>query len=266
MSQSRVNVAAGVLPPAGVSHFSMVRGLKTHARRYGHAPEASPIIIVPGLGCASWMYRRLARVLGRSRRVWVYDPPGHGRSGGRLGYPARIEELTDHLAAWLRQTGLGGSPLLGHSLGGEVVIDLAARYPQLCGPLIACAPTGIPENPNVAVQIWRLILDVPRERLGLWPYGMASYTRTGPLRFYLLSQDQYQHDTGPLLTQVSVPVLVMDGTADPVIQAWTARRLAAAIPGARTVRVAGGTHALTDSHPIEVAMHTLDFLADLEGR
>jgi len=39
-----------------------------------------------------------------------------------------------------------------------------------------------------------------------------------------------------------------------------------AIPGARAVRVAGGTHALTDSHPIEVAMHTLDFLEDLSER
>ena len=220
---------------------------------------------MPGLGCAAWMYRRIARTLSRWRQVWVYDPPGHGLSEGRLSYPARIEQLTDHLALWLHANELGAAPLLGHSLGGEVIIDLSVRYPQLTGPLIVCAPTGIPENPNVAAQIWRLTLDMPRERLGLWPYGLASYLRTGPLRFYQLAQDQYRHDTGPLLPLIKVPVLVIDGTADPVIRSWTLDEMTRSIPGARTVRIAGGTHALTDSNPIEVAMHTLDFLEDLKG-
>ena len=250
--------------PSGVSHFTRIRGLRTHARVYG-PPQAQRLIIVPGLGCAAWMYRRLARSLSRRLQVWVYDPPGHGCSAGRLTYPARIEQLTDHLAAWIDANQLGGAALLGHSLGGEVIIDLSVRYTSLCGPLIACAPTGIPENPNVAVQIWRLTLDVPRERVGLWPYGLASYLRTGPLRFYQLAQDQYRHDTGPLLGRVRSPVLVMDGTLDPVIQAWTLEDMARAIPAARTVRISGGTHALTDSRPVEVAMHTLDFLADLRG-
>ncbi|WP_161882122.1 alpha/beta fold hydrolase [Deinococcus alpinitundrae] len=264
MTQAR-NAAAGHPTQSGQSHFSTVRRLRTHARVYGAAhPEG--VIIVPGLGCASWMYRRLARTLSRWRKVWVYDPPAHGFSAGRLMYPARIEQLTDHLAEWLSLNQLSGTPLLGHSLGGEVIIDLAARYPQLAGPLIACAPTGIPENPNVAVQLWRLTLDMPRERVQLWPFGLASYLRTGPLHFYQLAQDQYDHDTGPLLGRVRSPVLVIDGTADPVIRAWTLERMSQAIPGARAVRVAGGTHALTDSHPIEVAMHTLDFLEDLSGR
>ncbi|AWN24551.1 alpha/beta hydrolase [Deinococcus irradiatisoli] len=250
---------------AGKAHFSMIRGLRTHARVYGDV-QAQPIVIVPGLGCASWMYRRLARVLSRWRRVWAYDPPGHGFSQGRLDYPCRIEQLTDHLALWLSANGLQRAPLLGHSLGGEVIIDLAARYPQLGGPLIACAPTGIPENPSVLAQLARLTLDIPRERPSLWPLSAAAYTRAGPLRFYQLASDQSRHDTGPLLPQVRRPVLVLDGTADPVIRSWTVETLTRAIPGARAVQVAGGTHALTDSYPIEVAMHTLDFLEDLAGR
>ena len=249
---------------AGVSRFTRIRGLATHARVYG-PPQAQRIVIVPGLGCAAWMYRRLARSLSRRVQVWVYDPPGHGLSAGRLNYPARIAQLTDHLAAWIEANQLGGAALLGHSLGGEVIIDLAVRYASLCGPLIACAPTGIPENPNVAGQIWRLMRDLPGERLQLYLPGMAAYTRAGPLRFYLLAQDQSRHDTGPLLGRVRLPVLVMDGTNDPVIRAWTLEDMARSIPGARTVRISGGTHALTDSRPVEVAMYTLDFLADLRG-
>ncbi len=108
---------------------------------------------------------------------------------------------------------------------------------------------------------------MPRERPSLWPLSAAAYTRAGPLRFYQLAQDQERHDTGPLLTLVRCPVLVHRRhrrPGDPLVDGATV--LTRAIPGARAVQVAGGTHALTDSYPIEVAMHTLDFLEDLAGR
>lgn len=75
-----------------------VNGLSTHAWVRG---QGQPVVIVPGLGCASWMYARLARELARERRVFAYDPPGHGYSEGARHYPVCISHLTDHLAAWL---------------------------------------------------------------------------------------------------------------------------------------------------------------------
>ena len=249
------------------SHFRRVRGLILHARVYpgpDGARDRPPIVIVPGLGCASWMYRRLARALARERAVWVYDHPGMGFSQGRGAGPARIEQLTDALAAWLRARGLVGVPLLGHSVGGEVVIDLAAREPELPGALVLCAPTGIPENPSVLAQTARLLLDLPRERLGLFPYALGAYLRSGPLRMYLLAQDQDRHDTGPLIAQVGCPALVIDGTVDPVIRAWTLEIMCGVLPRARARTVEGGTHALMDSRPLEVARETLAFLRHVE--
>ncbi len=254
----------------GRPHFSQVAGLSTHARVYdalGGTDNTdvaqTDLVVVPGLGCASWMYRRLARSLSRWRNVWVYDPPGHGFSQGRLGFPAGIEQLTDHLAQWLKVNGLRGVPVLGHSMGGEVILDLAARYPDLVGPLIACAPTGIPENPHVSAQFIRLLMDLPRERFQLWPWGLCAYLRCGLARMYAIANDQDKHETGPLLPNIHTPLLVIDGTADPVIRSWTLEVMTQRVTGARGVQVMGGTHALTDSHPVEVAMHTLDFLSDL---
>ncbi|GBF06614.1 alpha/beta hydrolase [Deinococcus aerius] len=242
------------------SRYTRVRGLLTHARVRGEGP---PLVIIPGLGCASWMYTRVARELARARTVYAYDPPGHGRSAGRPGSPRTIEGLTDHLAAWLAESGLGRVPLLGHSLGGEVVFDLAARYPGHVSAAIACAPTGIPENPSVREQLLRLLLDLPRERPGLFLPALAAYTRSGPARMLRLAQDQSQHDTGPLLPHVLAPTLLLDGTHDPVIQAWTLEAICAAIPDATVREIPGGTHALTDSFPRTVARYTLDFLREV---
>ena len=247
------------------SHFRRVGGLIRHARVYpGPVACRRPIVIVPGLGCAAWMYRKLARRLALEHEVWVYDHPGMGFSQGRLRDPARIEQLTDHLADWLRERGFVGIPLLGHSLGGEVVIDLAARCPEVPGSLILCAPTGIPENPSVTAQVARFLLNLPRERLALYPYAVAAYTRTGPLRAYLLSQDQGNHQTGPLISQVQCPALVIDGSADRVIRSWTLEVMCDRLPHARACTIEGGTHALMDSRPAQVARETLQFLREVE--
>ncbi|UBV43790.1 alpha/beta hydrolase [Deinococcus taeanensis] len=245
---------------SGEATYLTVNGLRTHAWKRG---KGRPLVLVPGLACASWMYVRLARELARERTVFVYDPPGHGHSDDRPAYPVCIEHLTDHLAAWLRQAGLWGAPMLGHSLGGEVMFDLAARHPGAACALVACAPTGIPENPSVHVQLLRLLRDLPRERPGLLVPGIRAYSRCGLRRIYLLARDQQVHMTGPLLGRVDVPTLLLDGLADPVVQSWTVQRIQVDIPDALVRQIEGGTHALTDSHPQAVARFTLDFLREL---
>jgi pimeloyl-ACP methyl ester carboxylesterase len=254
--------------PDSYSHFRRVGGLLRHARVYpctdsdARPSRAQPIVILPGLGCAAWMYRRLARRLAPEREVWAYDHPGMGFSQASLRDPLRIEQLTDHLAAWMLARDFVGVPVLGHSLGGEVAIDLAARYPQLPSCLILCAPTGIPENPSVTAQLIRFAFDAPGERLGLYPLAAAAYLRTGPRAFWL-AHDQDVHQTGPLISQVECPALVIDGTRDPVIRAWTLAIMCERLPRARALTVLGGTHAIMDSRPQEVADQTLNFLRDV---
>lgn len=245
------------------SQFTYVHGLRTHAWVRG---SGRPIVIVPGLGCASWMYARIGRVLAQERQVYVYDPPGHGASEARCDYPSKIEDLTDHLAAWLEINELVGAPVLGHSLGGEVCFDLAARYPAHVSAVIACAPTGIPVNPKVPEQMYRLLRDLPLERPELWLPGLRAYARCGWRRMWRLAADQANHDTGPLLEHVKVPTLLIDGLKDGVIQSWTVRAIQKDIPDAVIREIKDGPHALTDTHPKAVAKYTLDFLRRVESQ
>ncbi len=242
---------------AGHSEFTRVGGLWTHAWVRG---QGRPLVVVPGLGCASWMYQRVSRELAQERRVYVYDPPGHGWSQGERHLPRRIEELTDHLAAWLQAVGLSQAALFGHSLGGEVILDLAARYPQLVSALVACAPTGVPDNPHITVQLLRLLRDLPRERPGLLTLGFSAYSSCGVRRMYALARDQEKHHTQPLLGRIRAPTLLLEGNRDLVIHAWTIETIERGIPDALSRTIHGGTHALTDSHPRTVARLTLDFL------
>lgn len=255
-------VRTGGAGESGHALFTTVRGLRTHAWVRGSGP---PLVLVPGLGCASWMYTRVARELAVARTVYVYDPPGHGHSAGRRDEPPDIAGLSDHLAAWLQATGLNGAPLLGHSLGGEVIFDLAARHPRCTSALIACAPTGVPEHPSVPEQLWRLLRDLPLERPQLLGWGLRAYLHCGTRRMWQLAQAQSRHHVGAHLPFIHVPTLLLDGLADPVIQTWTVEAIRRAIRDSTIREIGGGTHALTDSHPRAVARYTLDFLEAVEA-
>ncbi|GGR23747.1 alpha/beta hydrolase [Deinococcus ruber] len=245
--------------------FSTIRGVRTHARRYGTGLHA-PIVIVPGLGCASWMYRRLAHLLAASHTVWLYDPPGHGLSAGHLHNANHPDQLTEHLAQWVEATALQGTALLGHSLGAEVVIQLAARFPHLSGPLIACAPTGIPENPAIHLQVGHLLQDLPRERPGFWPWCVSAYVRAGPLRFYQLARSIRSQTVLPLLALVHVPVLILTGSEDRVVDAQTVSNLMGRFGHVTAVQVQGAPHALTDRNAAEICGRTQQFLSAVAQR
>jgi len=254
-----VNHPVARLADPGRPHFSTVDGLRIHARVYGEH-HARTVVILPGLGCASWMYHQLAQALSQCARVYAYDPPGHGRSQGRLRFPASTSDLTDHLTLWLQINDLSGAVLLGHSLGGEVMLDLAARSPDLTGPLIACSPTGIPANPPIRVQVVRLLRDAPRERRAFLLPAALAYLRAGPLRSYLLARAIKGRDSSPLAARLKVPLLLISGSADPVVNPLPLTRLAATLPCVRSVTLLGAPHALTDAVPFEVARHTQTFL------
>lgn len=225
-------------------------------------PGAPPLLLVPGLGCASWMYRPLARALAaRGHRVYLYDPPGHGWSASPRG-PLTIVRLAAFLDGWLRAAGLAGVPAVGHSLGGEVLLTLAAERQGSLGPLALLAPTGIPDSPSVLAQSARFLLNLPLEHPRLWPRALAAYGRAGPLRIAEVAADQARHACGPLLPRVRQPVLLLNGGRDPVVRRWTVEAIHAALPDAALHTCPRGTHALMDSCRDEVAEAIAGFFSE----
>jgi 3-oxoadipate enol-lactonase len=75
--------------------------------------------------------------LARRRRVLTYDHRGHGSStkvGSLEGYT--IAQLAEDLAAFLDAVGGGPVDLLGHSMGGRVVMTMVLERPDLVRSLI----------------------------------------------------------------------------------------------------------------------------------
>ncbi|MEH2227662.1 alpha/beta hydrolase [Nostoc sp.] len=130
--------------------FPGVGGLELYYQSWHPEGKVRAILaIVHGLGAHSDRYSNvIEHLIPKQYAVYALDLRGHGRSSGQRGYINAWSEFREDLGAFLKliQTQNPGCPvfLLGHSLGGVIVLDYILRYPQQASLLqgaIALAPT-----------------------------------------------------------------------------------------------------------------------------
>nr|WP_232328229.1 alpha/beta hydrolase [Kibdelosporangium sp. MJ126-NF4] len=114
-------------------------GVRLHLRRTpGPADETA--VYVHGLGGSSMNWTDLAGQLSLHAQGIAVDMPGAGRTEPPTGYSFDLAEQAETLAAFLRGLGHGPVHLFGNSLGGAVVLILAARHPDLVKTLTLVSP------------------------------------------------------------------------------------------------------------------------------
>lgn len=174
----------------------------------------------------------LARVSGR---VVVWDPPGHGESGGRCTLGAREWEDLLAIAERVDEDGRG-VVFYGFSMGAGISLAAAARGREgLVRGVIAEAPYRRPETParNVLRRSglpWRLTLPT-----ALWLSGIRAGVGWGWHGFDrgMLADEVYRRGIG---------LLVLVGEEDPVCPLEEASAVAMAGRG-RLVVIPGAGHA-----------------------
>ncbi|MFO7628076.1 MAG: alpha/beta hydrolase, partial [Prochlorococcaceae cyanobacterium] len=138
------------------------------ARAECHSNPRGAVVLVHGIGRHSGLFPRLVQGLtNHGYTVLGLDLPGHGRSSGQRGHILHWSEFRLAVAAVLDQVErqLPQSPrfLVGHSLGGTVVLDAALHLPgRLQGTVAANPALGAS-----AVHPLRLLL--ARLLSPLWP-------------------------------------------------------------------------------------------------
>ena len=102
----------------------------------------TPIVLVHGFGgdLNTWLFNQPD--LAQSHCVTALDLPGHGRSGKDVG-AGDLGVLSGALGAFLDALGIGRAHLVGHSLGGAVVLALALRRPETAASLTLISSAGL---------------------------------------------------------------------------------------------------------------------------
>jgi len=116
--------------------------LKGVRMRYFVGGSGPPLVLVHGLGGAASNWTELAPLLETRHRLLVPDLPGHGGSSA-LPAVSGLEPYADRVALLAEREGMLPAPVVGHSLGGMVVLRLALRRPDDVKAIVLAGAAGL---------------------------------------------------------------------------------------------------------------------------
>jgi pimeloyl-ACP methyl ester carboxylesterase len=271
------------------SHFvDLPDGIRAH---YQDTSTALPLLVLlHGYGDSFTTWEGWVRELEPRFRIISLDFPGHGLTRAPQGYVLNGDRLVEFLDAFAAKLALPRFALAGNSMGGLVAWQFAARHPERINALILVDAAGFAnESPPQAVPLAFKILQY---RLGrallrnidnrpLIDEGLkvdvfdkslitpplvdrwAALQRAPGHRAILLSADPraMRRATPEELGRIGAPTLVLNGGSDVLVEPASARKFAAAIPGARLIIYPDVGHLPQIEIPARSAADAAAFLA-----
>jgi 3-oxoadipate enol-lactonase len=258
--------------------------------------SGDPLLLVMGLAADStaWLFQLPA--FAERYRTIVFDNRGVGRSSKPPG-PYTIHRMADDTAGLLDAVGVARAHVVGVSMGGMIAQELALRHPERVRSLVLACTYPEPDEEierqrrfsiaefggtvtaagETSIELTALdpmrffqhllprvfnqpFIDRELPKLlqlfgGALQYGFSMEAILGQVEAVM------GHRTTDRLHRIAAPTLVITGDADLLVPPAHSDVLARHIPGARLVKVPGGSHGFNFETPDVFNREVLDFLA-----
>ncbi|MGQ0560995.1 MAG: alpha/beta fold hydrolase [Gemmatimonadota bacterium] len=239
------------------TELTVVRGQRIYSLRAGSGP---PVILLHGLAGSSRWWRYVMPALADHFTTYAPDLVGFGRS---RGMPATLDETAALVAEWLEACGLERAHLIGHSMGGQIAIHLAARHSARVDRLVLVSAAGIPRPVSLA-HAARFLAELVPPRAWSAPHFLPRIAfdalRAGPRSLARATASILRDDVRPLLPLVRARTLLVWGGLDPLTPLRAGEVMAQGIADARLVVFDDAAHIPMIDQPARFNAEVLRFL------
>lgn len=257
-------------------------GVTIHYDRQGPR-EAPTVVFVEGLGYGKWMWQWVRAPLAKEFDTIVFDNRGTGHSDAPPG-PYTIAEMADDMEAVLADAEVERAHIVGASMGGMIAQQYAVDHDRAASSTLICTTPGgadaVPIPDETADQMMNVPSDLgPREalRYKMEPATTEEFMAGNPALIeqiidWRLETDApdparqaqmmavAEFDCSDALGGISVPVLVVHGTADRVVPVENAHLLAERLLDATLDLYEGGPHWVVIEEPDAIAERIQGFV------
>ncbi|MFB2554260.1 alpha/beta fold hydrolase [Herbiconiux liangxiaofengii] len=221
------------------------------------AAHGRAFVLVAGLGVSATYFERLAPDLNEFGPVHALDLPGFA------GVPhppsaLSIEQYADLVEAVVDDLGLVDPVLIGHSMGTQMVAEVAARRPGL-STLVLISPVVDPDARRLPVLAWRFLRAAWHEPAKVKVLAVGSYLVCGPKWFLRVLPAMMRFRIEDRFPRIRAHTLVIRGEHDAVVSRAWAERVASTIPFASTWEIGDAAHSVMHRHAAGVARLCVEF-------
>lgn len=230
--------------------------------------DGFPLLLVAGLGGGSWSWYGQVPYFKQRYRTISFDNRGAGRSSIPEG-PYRMGQLADDAHRLLNHLGIDKTFVLGLSMGGMIVQELALMIPQrIQAMILGCTHAG----GAAMTPPTRAVMDILVNHAGLTRQQILE--KNAPIFFSKTCREQHPaviaaynraqlaappqpeeafraqlaairtYDVSARISSLEIPTMIVTGSEDVLIPPANARALAGLLPHAELVVIPGAGHAL----------------------
>lgn len=247
--------------------------------------KGSPLLLIGGFGCDHLIWGAVGPALAAGYQVILFDNRGTGRSSAP-DRPYSVQDMAEDAAALLDQIGVEKAHVAGHSMGGQIALELALAHPDKVRSLaLLCSLARCDARAKAIIEAWGelpRVLDVRTNArlIQPWMFTDAFYARPGAIdelltaiaespflppahAIYHQSRAVSAADLSDRLGNIRCPALVLAGQEDILVPLRFAKELADGIPRAELVVLEKVGHGMLIESPNAVSETMLRFLARL---
>src|SRR6202048_2747994 len=241
--------------------------------------SGAPILLIMGLGWASYAWYRSRPVLSEKYRTIALDTRGVGKSDAPPG-PYSIAQMAADAAAVLNAARINTAHIFGVSMGGMIAQEVALQYPNKVRSLIlGCTAAGGPQSVRAEQDVLQVLMtrgqDPDQFAKAIRPFIYDQGTSperieedTVVRRKWYPSADAYFAQLQAIMAweaysrigQISAPTLGIYGENDRLVPPENARLISARIPGAKLVILHKPSHIFVTDQPHAAHAAILEFL------
>lgn len=112
---------------------ALIEGRKVHYSSYGKGSKA--LVLIHGWTCDETFWASNVPELSKRYRVLTVDLPGHGQSDPAPEYS--MDSFSDAVSAVMTEANVKRATLVGHSMGGPILLAFARRHREQVTALVA---------------------------------------------------------------------------------------------------------------------------------
>lgn len=265
--------------PVGDEHLHVVE-----------AGQGEPLLLIHGFFVWSYFWRKVIPGLSQFARVIAPDLRGFGLTERLPGKPLDLWAQAELLVSLMDEMGVRRALLCGHSMGGEIAMRIALRYPERVSGLVLASSAGYVQRPSTGWERWflatpllgRLLIRalVANQRFAgkamreayydgrMDPEDLSAYLLPGglPRASRTMARMLLEIDFGTTaqeLSRVEHPTLLLWGQDDPWISLRHGERLHQVLPNSRLTVLPQCGHSPPEEHPEAFTTAVADFWSEL---
>jgi len=266
-----------VIPPAPTHRARWISAGDAKVRAVIAGRGEPTLVLIHGFGDHLMTWRAVFDRLAVDYRVLAFDLPGFGASE-KPSARYTLDAMTDRVRGLLGEID-GPVVLVGHSMGGEIALATALALPDQVRALVLIAPAGfdiglagiadsMTSRRAALIAIWEAArssllplhdpgwLGEPADRVGYDPSFDPAYRASTSA---VLEEFDFQ-GLGQRAAGVTRPVLLIWGSADPIVPLRVAEQVQGVLPCTRLAVLDRAFHRPQVERPDTVAALILGFI------